>query len=178
MNRTRVLVALAALAGWLCLAHAGAAADDKKDSDDNDFVMKASAAGLAEVNLSELAARLGNNPAVKEFAQRMIVDHGKANKELLALANTKGFTPAKKMDAKHQEMLGKLSKMEGAAFDRAYMEGMVKDHEEAVKLFETQSKEGQDKALKGWAGEKLPTLKMHLKMAKDVANTVKGKSER
>ena len=169
---------MAALAGWLCLAHVGAAADDKKDSGDRDFVKKASAAGLAEVNLSNLAVRLSGNAKVRAFAERMIVDHGKANEELLMLANRKQFTAAEKMDSKHTELRDKLAKMTGAAFDHAFMEGMVKDHEEAVKLFETQSKDGQDAALKSWAGNKLPALKKHLKMAQDIAKTVKGKSER
>jgi len=43
---------------------------------------------------------------------------------------------------------------------------MVKDHEEAVALFEKESKSGSDADLKSFAGKTLPTLQDHLKMAK------------
>jgi putative membrane protein len=154
------------------------AADDKKDGGDKDFVKKASAAGLAEVNLSNLALVKATSPEVKQFARRIVDDHNKANRDLLGLANTKRWSVARTMDEKHQTMQQKLTRLAGADFDRTYMEAMVKDHEEAVQLFETESKDGQDAALKEWAGKTLPTLKTHLEMARDVAKKVKGGSER
>ncbi|HWG43997.1 MAG TPA: DUF4142 domain-containing protein [Gemmataceae bacterium] len=169
MNRIRVFAVAALLGAGFCLASFSLAADDKKAGGDKDFVMKASASGLAEVNLSTLATTRAGNAAVKTFAQHMVADHSKANRQLLMLANKHSLTAAKTMDEKHTKLFEKLSKMEGADFDRAYMEGMVKDHEEAVKLFEKESKEGDNKDLKAWAGETLPTLKKHLQMARDLA---------
>jgi len=43
---------------------------------------------------------------------------------------------------------------------------MVKDHEEAVSLFDEEAKTGKDPELKAFAAKTLPTLKDHLKMAK------------
>ncbi len=140
-------------------------------------MMKASAAGLAEVNLSELAVRRASSPAVRQFAQQMIRDHQRANQQLLNLGNKLQLLSAEKMDEKHTKLHDKLAKLEGAEFDREYMEAMVKDHEEAVKLFEKQSKEGQDATLKGAAGDLLPHLKKHLEMARDICKEVKGKGE-
>ena len=177
MNATRLLAGLVVLAGWLCLAHAAPADDAKKEGGDKEFMKKASAAGLAEVNLSQLALRRATNPAVREFAQRMGNDHMRANENLLGIANNKQILAAERMDDTHTKLRDKLAKLEGAEFDREYMEAMVKDHEEAVKLFEKQSKDGQDAALKAAAGDMLPRLKKHLEMARDICKEVKGKTE-
>jgi len=183
MARIRFLVGLAILGSLGWMIGVAAWADDKKEGKEGkekagqEFATKASAAGLAEVNISQLATTRSRNAAVREFAQRMLVDHGKANRELLDMANRQQIALAKTMDDKHQKMFEKLSKLEGAEFDRAYMDGMVKDHEEAVKLFEDESKNGKNDALKEWSGKTLPTLKKHLEMARDVAKKGKDKSD-
>jgi len=167
-----------AVALGLAVLTGSAAADDVKvggvkGGDDQTFVQKASAGGLAEVNHGELAVKNASNSDVKKFAQKMIDDHTKANKELLKLADEKKFKAAAKMDDEHQKMQDKLAKLSGAEFDRVYMEGQVKDHEETVALFEKESKNGQDTDLKNWAEKKLPALREHLKMAKDIHAKVK-----
>jgi len=154
---------------------AAAREDETGKDDDQTFVTKASASGLAEVNISRLAARRASDSGVKEFAEKMIADHTKANKELIDLADKKRFKVASTMDEKHQKLSEKLSTIEGAAFDQAFMAGQVKDHEEAVSLFEKQSKSGKDSELKAWAKKTLPDLRHHLKMAKETRDKVKGK---
>ena len=52
------------------------------------------------------------------------------------------------------------------------MSGMVKDHEEDVKDFQTQANGGSDPDIKAFAAKTLPTLQGHLKMARDVAKKV------
>src|SRR5262245_26415784 len=149
-----------------------AARDDKGTLTDEEFVMKASAAGLAEVNAGRVAAKRASSAQAKEFAERVVKDHAKANKELLALADKKRYKVARTMDAKHRETFDKLIRLSGADFDREYVEGQVKEHEKAVALFEKQSTSGKDEKLKEWATKTLPTLKEHLRMAKDVKEKV------
>ena len=180
MTRMKMFVGLAMLGclGWL--AGLSTAAEDKKEGKEkagHEFAMKASACGLAEVNLSQLAATRTRNPAVREFAQRMVVDHTQANRQLLDMANRQQIPLAKTMDDKHQKLFEKLSKMDGAEFDRAYLDGLVKDHEEAVKLFEDESKNGKNDALKKWAGKTLPSLKKHLESARNLSKKDKDKSD-
>jgi putative membrane protein len=160
----------------VCLAlPASAAGEDKGERGaDQGFVMKASGAGLAEVSLSEIAKRNAANADVKQFAERMVKDHTKANVELAKLAGKKKLKVARGLDEKHAEVRNRLLKLMGAEFDRAYMDVMVKDHQEAVALFEKESKDGKDDDLKAWAEKTLPTLKEHRKMAKEVAGKLKG----
>jgi putative membrane protein len=45
---------------------------------------------------------------------------------------------------------------------------MVKDHEEAVVLFASEANDGKDPAVKAWAEKTLPTLREHLRMAREL----------
>jgi putative membrane protein len=172
MNRVRILAALVAAVMGLGLASASVGQEKTKAIDDQTFVMKASAAGLAEVNLAMQAEKQASNEDVKKFARHMIRDHTKANQELNKLADKKRITVAQRMDPRHQALATRLVGMTGEAFDRAYMTQMVADHDEAVKLFEAEAKNGQDADLKEFASKTLPTLKEHRKMAHDLAKTV------
>src|SRR6476660_3490850 len=60
------------------------------NSKDHDFIMEAAMGGLMEVELGHVAAQKGTSEAVKQFGQRMVDDHSKANTELMTLAQSKG----------------------------------------------------------------------------------------
>lgn len=133
------------------------------------FAMKAARGGMAEVQMGQMAADKATDPDVKAFASRMVTDHTKANDELHQLASTKGWTLPSDVDAKHRTTLNRLQKASGAAFDRAYMNAMVADHNADVAAFRSYSKTGVDTDLRTWAGTTLPTLVEHRKMARETA---------
>jgi putative membrane protein len=175
MNRMKMLAALV-LGAWCSLAVVSLAADDKKESkedSDKEFVTKAGASGLAEVNLGSLASVRAQDPAIRQFAQRMVADHRRANEELIVLANRHQITLPRTMDEKHQKKFEELGKLNGSDFDHAYMDCMLKGHEEAVDLFEKESKDGKNEALKTWAGNTLPIFKNHLDMARKMTKSEK-----
>src|SRR5512132_3382587 len=58
-------------------------------SADQAFVKEAAMGGLMEVELGRLATEKASNAEVKQFAQRMVDDHGKANEQLSAVAQQK-----------------------------------------------------------------------------------------
>lgn len=136
------------------------------------FAMEAADGGMAEVALGKLAASHGSNDAVKQFGQRMVEDHGKAGDELKSLAQQKGWNLPSQPSAKHQATEKKLEKLQGEAFDRAYMSDMLKDHRHDVAAFEKEANSGKDPELKAWAAKTLPTLKEHLKLAEQTASKV------
>ena len=135
-------------------------------SQDHNFVMDAAMGGMMEVELGRWAAQKGTSDAVKQFGQRMVDDHSKANEELMSLASSKGMTLPTALDEKHQGHVTKISALSGAEFDRAYAKLMLSDHEKDVKAFEKQSSKGGDPDLKAFATKTLPTLQEHLQMAR------------
>ena len=140
-------------------------------AEDQDFLTKAIQAGVAEVQISELALEKSQNEQVRQFAERMVQDHTAANERLLSLAETAGNTPLMELDQEHQAMLQQLSQLSGEEFDRQYMQGQVQDHEAAVRLFASEATQptGPVDAL---AAELLPALRQHLQMAEEIRNSL------
>ena len=141
-------------------------------SDDRKFMTTAAASGRKEVELSRLAAERATDPAVKQFAQRMVEEHSQANEQLMLMASKKGITLPNRRDAKTQSTLTRMQKLSGADFDRAYMkEAGVSEHEKAVKLFEEQSQHGTDADTRAFAAKLLPGIQEHLRMAREMSGT-------
>jgi putative membrane protein len=141
---------------------------------DRNFIVDAAMGGMMEVELGRVAAQQGASDAVKQFGQRMVDDHSKANSELMSLASSKGVTLPAELDAKHREHVTKMSGMSGADFDREYGKMMVSDHRKDVSEFEKQSTRGTDPDLKAFATKTLPTLQEHLKLAEALPGAKSG----
>jgi putative membrane protein len=175
LNRTLLLAALLGLAAFVGTSRTFAADEDRSNLTDQGFVTQASADGLAELDLARLALQKSQNPEVRKFAQRMIDDHTKANRELNSVADRNQLRPAPQAGEKHRQLMERLSRLQGADFDRGYAEAMAKDHDEAVSLFERACKDCKQKDLKDFADKTISTLKEHKEMAHKLADKVGGK---
>jgi putative membrane protein len=151
-----------------------AQAKGKVSSGDRKFMMEAARGGMMEVKLGQVATRRASSSAVKQFGQRMVRDHSKANAQLKQLAARKDVSLPQDIGAEHKAVYSRLSRLSGPAFDRAYMKDMVEDHVKDVSEFREQSKEAHDANLKAWAAKTLPTLQEHLQMARTINQRVNG----
>ena len=140
------------------------------------FIQQASASGLSEVEEGKLAQAQSSNERVKQFAQTMIDDHTAANDQLKTIATQKGQGVASSSesatDGDDQSLA--LKSLKGAAFDRRYAANEVKDHEDAIKLFQDEQQNGKDADLKSFAAQTLPKLQQHLALAKQISAEVGG----
>jgi putative membrane protein len=169
MKRPIIGGALVAVAICVWLTPSLLAGQRQGGSADQTFAEKAAVGGLAEVQLGKVAVEHAASPDVKQFGQRMVDDHGKANRELMTLVEQKGISVPTSLDPKYQKEADRIAKLQGTAFDRAYIQHMVKDHQEDVKLFRAQAQRGKDPELKRFAAASLSTLEAHLKMAQNLA---------
>jgi putative membrane protein len=136
-----------------------------------DFVDKAAASGIAEIEASRLALEKSQSADIKEFANMMITDHGKANDELATIAK-KNDIEVPDTTTLVKQAKEKILDMRDESFDAAYANNQVKAHEEAVELFKKEANTVTDDKtkgaveLKGFAQKMLPGLEKHLAMAK------------
>jgi putative membrane protein len=152
------------------------ASEHDLSSGDRKFVQMAADMDAREVQFSERAKEKAQNEQVREFATLMVQDHGKTNRELLKLAerfHASGGPPYKRQEHSVKKAVAELSALEGAEFDRRYMQAMLKDHQESVQLFERQAKSGKDPELKALAAKTLPQLQAHLQKAQQIAASLK-----
>ncbi|MEY2439609.1 MAG: putative rane protein, partial [Verrucomicrobiota bacterium] len=111
-----------------------------------------------EVEDGNIAAKRGQSPAVKKIGMRMVADHSKGTKELIALAKKKGFTIS--------TSTVKPRNFDSGNFDKQYLASMQQDHEQDIKAYQKEAQSGDDPEVKAWAAKNLPTLKEHLAMVK------------
>ena len=164
--KSRLSLALAATLALALPALAGQPRSPGKT--DQSFLKEAAAGGMMEVELGRVATQNAASDRVKQFGQRMVDDHSKANDELKQLAAREDVTLPGTMSAADKKQVDRLSKLHGVAFDRAYMQAMVDDHQKDVAKFRQQSTKAQDPDIKEFAARTLPTLEQHLQMAKDI----------
>lgn len=148
---------------------AHSSAKSAMSSSDSKFVTEAAQGGMAEVELGRLAAEKASSADVKQFGQRMVDDHTKANDQLKQVAAQKNITLPAGVGSKNQAEIDRLSKLSGADFDHAYMHLMVQDHRKDVTEFRKQANNGKDADIKNFASNTLPTLEDHLKDAQSIA---------
>ena len=136
-------------------------------SGDQAFVTKLAGVGMAEVELGMLAKDRASSREVKAFAQRMIDDHKKAGDELKAVADRKHLAWPTALPADAVALKDKLSKLSGAAFDRAYIDAMVDGHRQALSEVRTEAQSGSDADVKAWATKASSVVQAHLTHAQD-----------
>jgi putative membrane protein len=143
-----------------------AMADENPDAA---FYKKAAEGGLAEVQLGKLAQDKAPTDSVKEFGGMMVTDHSAANDKLKAIASRKGIKLPTSPSVAQMATKTKLEVLSGAAFDKSYIKGMVEDHQEDIKEFQTEAASGRDPDAKAYAVATLPTLQTHLKKIQAIA---------
>lgn len=139
----------------------------------NAFMVEAASGGLMEVELGRYASDNASSPQVKAFGQMMVKDHSNANEDLKALAARKNVTLPTAPNEKHQEIINNLKQKKGTEFDKAYVEEMVKAHENDVAKFQSKATEGDDADVVTFAAKTLPVLKSHLDQVKKLHENMK-----
>lgn len=140
------------------------------DKNDAQFAIEASIKSMAEVELGKLAIKNGVDKRVKNFGAMLIKDHIKADRKLRTIAKIKKISLPDSVDAKEQLSIIKLSKNYGKTFDTAFMNDMVKHHENDIRMYTEATKELMDPDLRVFANKNLLVLKRHL----DAVNVIKG----
>ena len=145
--------------------------------DDKKFLKDAAMGGMTEVELGKLASQKATRDDVKQFAQRMVDDHSKANDQLKEVASKEGVSVPDSLDSKHQSRVDKLSKLSGEDFDKAYIKDQLKDHETDVREFNAEAQNGNDANVKSFASNTLPTQQQHLDAVKSLNKSEKKQAK-
>jgi putative membrane protein len=146
------------------LASGGALAQSRADQK---FIKEAIEGNLAEVQMGQLAQKNGASQGVKDFGQMLAADHAQANTRATSVASALKVTPPTEPNAKQKREYNKLSKLNGAAFDKAFAAGMVTDHKKDIAAFK-KAQSSKEPNVAAFASETLPTLQKHLEAAQSL----------
>lgn len=128
---------------------------------DKQFVEMASVGNTFEIMEAKVALEKATDRRLKDFAQKMIDDHGDAEKKLQTAAGKAGDKVEMMLDKPHQAMLDNLKTFSGTDFDKVYTEDQVFAHADTVNLLSDYKQNGKNSDLKSWTNTALPIVKMH-----------------
>lgn len=156
------LVSLSLLTSTAAMAAMPASADKAAAAmniDKASFVKVVTSSNAFEIESSKLAEQKAKDADVKEFVKQMITDHTMAAEELKKAAMLGDAAPI--LSPKHAAMLEILKGASEQDFQPLYIDMQASAHMEAVTLFATYAKGGDDPAVKEFAAKTLPKLEMH-----------------
>ena len=157
----------------LSMQDSGMMNNDNADLTSNDFVSKAAEGGMMEVALGKMAQANGNSSEVKEFGKMLEKDHSEATDELMAIAKSEKIKIPTGMTSEQTSHMTEMENMKGAAFDKAFVNMMVDDHQKDIAAFKAAAASNENENVKKFASNTLPTLQMHLTRIKAIKNKMK-----
>ncbi len=166
MIRT-VLIGLATATAVVIMSTAGThAAKPDVTPTTQAFLKKAAEEQQAQIALGQLAAKQAKNTRVKNFGDEMVLVHRSVSFQLGELATPRGVQLPLEPDDEHKRVQKELSKLSGHAFDRAYMQQILGDHQHDVNEFEEGMQQVDDADVLRWAHKTLPMLRAHVEDAR------------
>ena len=155
---TMVVLAFSALGSM------GFASDEKTSVNvvDANIIKETAADGQAEVRMGEIGVRKAHAAPVRALAEKIVSDHMKMDKDLIALAHKKNVDTTAAEESKSASKDDKLEMLNGQDFDSGFLKDLESAHKKAVEKFESSIKKSADPQLKAYLENELPTIQEHL----------------
>jgi putative membrane protein len=144
---------------------------------DKMFLKKALEGSMAEVQMGQLALQKSNDDQVKQFAQRMVDDHGKMVEQMKPAAEQMGVKVPDGPSKGQMKDMDKMKALSGDAFDQAYIKDMVKDHKKDDSDFKQEAQSTQNPQLKQMVTQSSQIIESHLKQIQEIAQA-KGTTQK
>jgi len=135
---------------------------------DREFMIGAAQSNINEIASGQIAVKKANSAAIRDYAQKMIQEHTKANQELADIAQSKGISLPSEGDSSNKTVISNLEKLSGSEFDRDYMKSQVDAHKKTASLISMYQSSGSDREMMSYATKNLPVVQIHLKMAQSM----------
>jgi putative membrane protein len=142
------------------------------------FVKQISVGGRAEIETGRLALQRATRAQVKDFAQRMVDDHGSADGKLTTIARNAKVALRVDVDVDHTIVRKQLEGADTSSFDIQYVRAQIAEHQKTAQLLEWEIDAGKDPAILQYAASILPTVLSHLESAQQLLAELTGASVR
>ncbi len=166
------------VAGSLLLSAAAAAAQGVNDAQIASIVLTAN---QVDIDAGKLATAKSRNPEVKKFGQLMVTDHTGVNKSATELVQKLKVLPqdnptSQTLKAGGLKNVTQLKTLNGAEFDKAYIDHEVEYHQSVLDALDKTLIPGATNAeLKALLEKTRPAFAAHLEHAKQIQASL-GKS--
>ncbi|HZZ91806.1 MAG TPA: DUF4142 domain-containing protein [Usitatibacter sp.] len=158
-------------AGFFLAAAASVFAEAPNDAQIAHIVVTAN---QVDIDAGKLAGKKGSTADVKAFGKQMVTDHSGVNQQAVALARKLGVKPednptSQALKKGGEENVKHLKTLEGAAFDKAYVDHEVAYHEQVLDAIDKVLVPGaQNAELRGLIEKVRPAFVAHLEHARSI----------
>jgi putative membrane protein len=163
------------------------AAPAKLADEDIKLIAHIHAVNMMEVDMGNLAQKMGASAGVKKYGADLVKDHGTGDKDLVAFAAARGVAkipadvpPNEAAKKEHDEMMAKmaeLKKLKGADFDRQFLTLMEAGHTSELGKLKTATPNIKDTDLRAKMTDLQPVLQRHADTARDLLKAAPAASK-
>ena len=131
-----------------------------------------------EMKTAKIAAKKSMNQSVQQYAQQVMVDHRNAEKQLDEIRSKNRITvdtPAVRRDMRQENTaaMRRINKMEGAAFDQAFLDQQINQHQQALQLIDSRLLKSADNIdLRSYITNLRTVIDSHLQTAQQLRSTL------
>jgi putative membrane protein len=148
---------------------------NKLSSADERTLMMMASGGQRQLAISQVALAKITREDVRVLAQSEVEEQTTLSTKLAEIASAKGVTLPAGPDQTTQDMIIKLNGMNGADFDRYYVQTSgVEGHMELERTAAKARKASADPSIKALGQATLPVIQMHLKVSRNTLNDMGG----
>jgi len=130
------------------------------------FIQQVKRDSINEIREALLAEQKAQDPAVKGYARLMINDHTMLASEVSAAEGPSSTTTANAQN--NSQPPSALENATGAAFDRAFIDHEVQQHEQSVQTWQHEASSGGSSEASALAKTGLPVQQEHLALAQAI----------
>ncbi len=139
---------------------------------DRSFILQAEKDNLQGRALARIAQEKSQNKDLKDYAKLLTEDHEVALRKTVNLMNKYGVPQPKGLPEERSEALQELKTHSGAAFDRKFLDLVIKDLNKSTANLRQESSIAQNSDLRNYAESQIPVLQRLLDKGKDLQSRI------
>jgi putative membrane protein len=135
---------------------------------DRRFFKEAFSQALADVSVGQLAVRSATTAAVQRLGQQLVTDGTRQIEQLGAIGQKSGLRIPTQLDARAQATVGRLAKLQGTAFDDAFVNHVRRRGSTLLPAFQREAHAARSPDLRSYAQSEMGVLRDHVDQARAV----------
>ncbi|MEV7008592.1 DUF4142 domain-containing protein [Streptosporangium sp. NPDC051022] len=164
----RIMVLLAVVFVVVGGVAGGALAKPKLNEHDKAFLAQAHRSNLAEIQAAQLAEKKSSDQSIQAIARKLVADHTQLDSQIKQTAEKVGVKLPEKPGSKQTSGLEKLSKLNGAAFNSAWVRTQIAGHRQFLANINKELREGSSPEVKKLASDAKPVIQGHLDLLQQI----------
>ena len=147
--------------------------EDTVKTFDASFLVETAWINFHAIAIGQLGTDRSKSPEVLTLAKMLTEEHNVASQELKKIADSKNINLPVSAENNEDEGINKLVKQKSISFDKAFIDVVINQHQQAISKFETADSSIKDSEIKDYIAIVLPALKIHLQQALQLQKTIR-----